>query len=603
MRPVSQRFLDAITGSHNMAVRLRAVPAGQTGTSPLGGIELRLIDGDVQLDGRADIRSTLDCTVAAVDPDTGALLWPEQSDAPLTPYGATELYVERGLAFGGGSIEYVSLGYFRIDDVEQPEAPDGPIQLAGTDRMSNIIDAKLTAPLQFPASTTYGELIEELVTDAYADAEIEWDDTDVEGDAIGRVVVVESDRYAKIKEFVTAVGKVAYFDHRGIMVIRTPPDPTSPLWTVSRGRGGVLVKASRSISRQGVYNGVIAIGEAFDTAEPARGLAVDDDPASPTYWGGAFGKIAREFASPLLTSDSQAELAAATVLRRSLGLPYNVEFDAIPNPALEPDDPIAIGLQGAPEVVLPKLIMGDSFSRTVVDGVGTSESNHDWSVAAGGSANYQVGTGVLSRTIANNTSAVLLQESSIARADVDIYAEFMAPNVATGAALVAGTVLRYATNTDFYVARIEFNLAGALDLKLGDHFGGVTEPVHIPGYATYSAGQWWTTRVRARGDKIEFKAWPSAGAQPDEWAYTYSGARLGGVGDNRFGLYWWRVNGNTNNSAPQYQHDNFRAYDVPTTILRGGELHVVDSLTVPLTAEGAMSGTTREQTLVTVGFE
>lgn len=600
MRPVSARFLAALNGSHNMAVRLRAVPSGQTGVSPSFGETLLPLSGSVQLDGGADIRSTVECEISAADQDTQENLWPAESGSLLTPYGAHELFVERGVSFGGGAVEYVSLGYFRINNVEQPDAPDGPIRITGTDRMSMIVKAKLIEPVQYPPTDTYGDVVEALVLDAYDDAVIEWDDDDVAGDAIGRTVTIESDRYAFLAELVTSVGKVMYFDHRGILVIRNLPDPATPLWIVSRGRDGVLVSAARSLSDEGVYNGVVAVGEAFDTAEPSRGVAVDDNPDSPTRWGGPFGKVPRDFASPLLTSDSQAELAAATVLRKSLGLPYNVDFSAIPNPGLEPGDPVAVGLQGAPTVVGRALLVGDSFTRAVIDGIGITESGHAWSVAAGASANYQVDGGVLEKTLGDNVFAVNTLPVAVGRRDVDLYLEVQVPATATGASLTVGPVLRYANSGDYYACRLEFNTGGTVSLKIVSEDSGSTDVATLVGFDTYSAAEWWTVRARGRGDVIEMMAWPTAEAVPDEWMLSIDDARGPGAA-NQFGIWWWRVGGNTNNVAPQYLLDNYRAYDVPSTVLEGGELHVMDTLTIPLTADAAMTGTTREQTLVVIG--
>lgn len=603
MRPVSARFVDALNGSHTMAVRLTAVPAGQTGVAPSGGTALDIISGNVQLDGNADIRSDIQCEVAAYNFQTGQLLWPAETDSALTPYGHTELFAERGVAFGGGSVEYVSLGYFRIDNVEQPDAPDGPIRMTGTDRMSMIVKAKLTEPVQYGPTATYGDVVEELVVDAYADAEIEWDDADIEGDAIGRTVVIESDRYAFLKDLATSVGKVIYFDHRGIFVVRNLPDPTTPLWVVSRGRNGVLVSAARSISNEGVYNGVVAVGEAFDTVTPSRGVAVDDNPDSPTFWGGPFGKVPREFASPLLTTDAQARLAAATVLRKSLGLPYNVDFSAVPHPGLEPGDPVAIGLEGTPQVVIGELVTGDSFSRTVVDGIGTNDSGHAWNIAAGASSLYQVTGGVLNRQISNNFTATNLLPASIGRRDVDVFMDVQVPIVASGAALVVGPIVRYSSSSDFYALRLEFNAGGTTTLKITSFFPSIDDVATLVGFDTYSAGEWWTIRARSRGDVLEMKAWPRADSQPGPWMLSISDARPAGATANQFGKWYWRVGGNTNNTSPQYVVDNFRAYTVPRTSLRGGELHVMDTLTVPLTADAAMAGTTREQTLVVIGEE
>lgn len=599
MRPVSENFLAAIAGSHNIASRLRAVARGQIGTSPTGGVLLDIISGDVSLDGAAAIRSTIEVEISAVDQATGEPLWPNGSSDTLTPYGAIELFVERGVAFGGGSIEYVSLGYFRIDDVEQSEAPAGPIRISGSDRMANVVDSKLTEPRQYAASEAYSDVLYDLVSEAIPGVIIEWDDIPLALGPIGRSVPVESDRYAFVNELVTGLGKIAYFDHRGVLIVRTPPNPNLPVWAVARGREGVLVSAGRSLSRSGVYNGVVATGEALDTGTPARALAVDNNPNSPTRWGGPFGRVPREFSSPLLTTTAQAQLAAGTVLRRSLGLPYNVNFTAVPNPALEPLDPIAVGIEGAPVPIVPTILAGDSFSRTVVNGVGPGEDGIAWSIGgAGSSTAFSVTTGTLRKTNGSNIAEFLLKPASIGRPDVELRSQVQVPSVAVAGSLIHALVVRYTSGTDHYAARLEFNAGGTVTLKLGDSSAVVT-PVVINDFDTYSAGQWWDTLCVSRGSSIYFKAWPSTDPEPNAWSFVYDDARLSGSTENRFGLWWWRVGANSN-AGPQWWVDNFRARTVPRSLIRGGELHVLDSLSVPLTADEAMRGTTREQTLVVI---
>lgn len=599
MRPVSQAFLETLTGSHTMAVRLRAVPAGQTGVSPTSTVTLLAMDGDVQLDGTADIRATIDCTVAAEDPDTGLLLWPERDDSVLTPYGGHELFAERGIAYGGGAIEYVSLGYFRIDSVDQANAPDGPIALGGKDRMAHIVDSKITEMIQFASTDTYGDVVSQLVVDAYPDAVIEWDD-DTEFDPIGRSILVDQGpRYPQIHEVITGVGKVMYFDHRGVLLIRNPPEIGRPLWTVSRGAEGVLVSASRSLSREGVYNGVLATGEAVDIEEPASALVVDDDPDSPTYWGGPFGKVSREFSSPLLTSAAQCALAGATVLRRSTGLPYNVDFSAIPNPALEPEDVLAIGIEGAPRVNEPELITGDSFTRTVVDGMGTSDTGHNY---AGGGVTTQINGGVLKKEMVANDVDAITNGADIGQRNVRIYADVRVPAAATGATLVFGVIVRRSSSGDDYFSlRHEFTAAGTVHAVIARHSAslGYQELETLGSWAPYTAGQWWTMCAEADGDNLRFKAWPrDTGSEPDEWLLVSDrGSEI--VTDHfRFGLYFWRLLGNTNAVVPQYEVDNYRVLSIPRETLSGGEIHVLDSVTIPLTAEQAMTGKTREQRLV-----
>lgn len=333
MRPVSTAFIRSLQGSHVMTARARVCTTFQTGTNPTGTV-IPIIAGDVTMSADADVRATLDLTT------DGTGMWPVDGRDLLTPYG-NEVFVERGIAYGNGVTEWVSQGYFRIESPEQDEVPDGPIRISGSDRMAGIVDARLEAPVQFPSTAQYGDVVEQLVWQVYPTATIQWPDGG-DGNFLLRAMIAEEDRYDFLNNLVTSAGKIWYWDHRGILVIKNPPDPDNPVWTVAAGKGGVLIEMSRELTRKGVTNAVVATGEAGDTTPPARAVARDDNTDSPTYYYGAFGPVPRFYSSPFITTNAQAASAARALLLTSLGLPYSADFSAIANPALEPFDPVLV---------------------------------------------------------------------------------------------------------------------------------------------------------------------------------------------------------------------------------------------------------------------
>lgn len=339
MRPVSDRFLSTLRGSHTATFQARVLTNWQTGVDP-DGVEIPVLSGDVQMSATASIRSTLDLTTLAD--------WPTRADSLLAPYG-NEIWVARGVAYGNGVTEWVSLGYHRIHAIEQDDAPRGPIRILAYDRMAGIIDARLLSPRSWQPTATYGQVVDELVREVYPWATIDWDDS-TSARTLGRQMVAEEDRYAVLNDLITSVGKIWYWDHRGVLVIRSVPDPAQPVWTISHGEDGVLVSMSRRLSREGVYNAVVATSSAADTLEPVRAVAYDNNPLSPTYWHGPFGKVPRFYSSPLITTRAQAADAARSMLQRSLGAPYSVDWGQVPNPALEPGDPIRVRYPGRSEV-------------------------------------------------------------------------------------------------------------------------------------------------------------------------------------------------------------------------------------------------------------
>lgn len=330
MRPVSARYLEAIRGSHEAVTRVRLVAPGQTGVTPTG-VDLLVAGGSVSIDGAADVRTTADLTLAEAWSDDGL---------GIAPYGQ-ELYVERGIVFGNGQREFVGLGYLRLEDVGQDDAPLGPLAVIAKDRMAGLIEARLLRPVQYLAGQAVGDVVADLVEAVYPTAVIEWDDaTDTQ--VLARGQIAEEDRHGFIRDLVTSHGKVMFWDHRGVLVIRTPPDPAVAVFDVDAGANGVLVKASRSLSREGVYNAVLAAGEAADDLAPVYAVAYDANPDSLTWWDGPFGKVPRFYTSPFISTAAQALSAATSILSGSLGLPYEVSFGMLPQAALEPYDPVQV---------------------------------------------------------------------------------------------------------------------------------------------------------------------------------------------------------------------------------------------------------------------
>lgn len=409
-----------------MCAQVKVVTGFPTGTDPVG-TEIPILGGDVQLDSTADIRSTLDMT-------TTGEWWPELPTDLLAPYG-NELFVRRGIVYGSGDQEWVSQGYFRIDTVDQDDAPKGgALKVSGSDRMAGIVDAKLTSPIQFLPGASVQSVFETLVLEVYPTATIEYD-FDAATTTFPTSHIAEKERYEFLRDIVNSLGKVMHWDYRGILVVQDAPTPSGRItgratavgsaltteyiivtdadaadievddtirlrhsngllkentaftvvsmdstggftnvhymppskvgtvtgdkleayippdvFDVNHGKDGVLVTMSRSRNRSGVFNAVVATGEAPGDQAAVRAVAKDVDAASPTYWYGPFGKVPTFFGSSLIVTSGQASAAAAAMLARNLGLPYNVDFSMVPNPALEPLDIVRVSYRDTAQV-------------------------------------------------------------------------------------------------------------------------------------------------------------------------------------------------------------------------------------------------------------
>lgn len=272
MRPVSDQFLNAVRGSHKARFEAKVVTDHQTGVDP-DGVEIPILSGNVVSDGTADIRSTLDLTTGTDYSSPEPVRFPSDARGLLAPYG-NEIFVRRGVEYGDRSVEWVSLGYFRIDSTNQEDAPLGEISLTGSDRMAGILDARMVEPRQFSSGSTVEAIFENLINEVYPTAEIDFD-FDASAVVLNRSTVVEEGRYEFLRDLATAYAKDFYVNYEGVFVVQDRPDPDAPVFDVTSGEGGVLVTLSREISRDGVYNAVVATGEGADEVDPVRGIAYD----------------------------------------------------------------------------------------------------------------------------------------------------------------------------------------------------------------------------------------------------------------------------------------------------------------------------------------
>lgn len=342
----SQSAMQALTsGSHVAAFEAKVLETYQDGPDPVGE-EIPILGGDVSLDSTADVMGNLNLSTS------GDGTWPQRATDLLAPFG-NEVFVRRGINTNGVTT-WVPLGYYRFQTPQQDQAPDGEISITGYDRMSSIIIARLLAPRSFASNRTVHSVFEELVREVYPAATIIFDDPEVEFAQIGRLIESDDSRYDLLKEVADSFGKIMYWDTSGYLRIETAPDPEVPRWLFAAGRrGGVLLRSSRTLSTEGMYNCVVVTGEGAgggsgeegDEPAPVRAVAIDNNPNSPTYFYGKFGPVPKFYSSPLITTHDQAVRAGTLMLRRSLGFPYNATFEISPNPAVRPWDPARIILK------------------------------------------------------------------------------------------------------------------------------------------------------------------------------------------------------------------------------------------------------------------
>lgn len=328
MYPVSDRFLPRLAESHTPLTQVQLILTdGRVVDVPHTG-------GSVTVDRSQAIRRT--CTVTCADPS----LIPRTPTDQLATYGA-RLRISRGVDYGNpGDIELVPLGLFRLDSVDG-DVTKGPVSLQGKDLAAVISDDKFTAP--YTATGTVVAAISALIQRSLPDAAIVSQITDA---PIGsRAFAVQADPWAGCQEIAAAAGAEAYPTADGTFTIAALPDlaTTPPVWAIEAVEGGVYISATRAMSADKVFNGILASGEnTADGVAPVSFLATDDDPNSPTYWGGPFGRRPDFYSSSTLITTAACMQAARLKLAQAKTPNATGDISSLPNPALEPGDVLRV---------------------------------------------------------------------------------------------------------------------------------------------------------------------------------------------------------------------------------------------------------------------
>lgn len=288
----------------------------------------------VELDGQ--VRRSGNITIA----DPG--LVPTLSDL-LSPLGA-EIRIRQGVVFPDGSEELIPLGVFRMDVTDWGEVGGVP-QVQFYDRSKAIASAKLPSYVSRSgrmASAVIREVLEwHYPSFAPIENKLVIDDTLVDYRLPGGHRFEQDNYWDAITDLAKNMGGRLFFDVEGVPRIdpvRELASTTTPDLTIDAGANGVLVDATHSYSREGVYNGITVVGAAKRTGGPVRATVYNLDQSSPLRYGGLFGRVVDVIEDSSLTTAAQCYKRARIELGKYTGLGYSLDFSAVPNPAIDAGD-------------------------------------------------------------------------------------------------------------------------------------------------------------------------------------------------------------------------------------------------------------------------
>jgi len=275
-------------------------------------------------------------------PERITLVVPRVKDAvdwtpssPLSPLAAKgqRLHVKLGIGLANGQTEWITRGRFLIYE----SVPDSrAVRVTGVGMLELINQARLISPFQ-PSGTltsTLRGLVEPALTVLV--------DSAVTDRSVPAAINYDEDRLGAVNELLDAWPASASVDPEGFLSVTPATQSTTPVLALSDARGGTVITASGSSTREGGANVIVARGTASDGGQ-VQGVAYIT--TGPDAYGGAYNPLPVPyfFQSPLLTTTGQAQAAAETIRnRRQLQAAREFTVSMVPDPTIQVGDVVSL---------------------------------------------------------------------------------------------------------------------------------------------------------------------------------------------------------------------------------------------------------------------
>lgn len=333
MYPVSADFLTTLRQPSMVAVARATLPDDTA---------LAFLGGSVDMDSRRATGRTASLELVPDGDWTAKALY----DVLMQP--GVELSIARGLRVNGMP-EYVPLGVFATDTCSRPGTASGTLRWSGSDRSKRIARARFTDVYVIPAGTALAAAGAALLEDRWSLCPSDF--ANVTGALAAQVVFdagAESDPWSDLRGLFEDHGYDLTFDGTGVARAVPIPDPSTvqPAFDFGAGETNLVLDGETEGTFETTYSGVIVTGEGTDLDTPVRAELWDDDPNSPTYYLGRFGKVPYFYSSSVLKTVDACEAAAATILARVKGRKSQFSWEAVVNPALLPLDVVTTQVRG-----------------------------------------------------------------------------------------------------------------------------------------------------------------------------------------------------------------------------------------------------------------
>lgn len=352
MYAVSDAYKAMVRGSHTIRTKVEV----KQGTADW--VTIQILEGEVTV----NIDSPVARTVRFVVSPTAVNAFGRRLDANGWQIYSTFVRISRGVVFDENNVEYVPLGTFMLDNVSRTYTAQGQaLEVTGSDLYTAVQRNRLLRPQTFP-NQSHLDFVKNRIRGALnANYKtifpngVQFQVLDPTGELKNGTLTkpkIERARDEVINNVLKAMGGVGYFNGQNTYVIRYMPQSVKGLvnqteWKATQGENGVVIDLSQSITREGVYNAVVAIGEHENPdVKMYTGIAVDKAAGSPTHWDGPFGRVPAFYTSKYLTSQDIANSVAKGLLKRAKVVHKRIELTLLPDCSLEPGDKVNILFPG-----------------------------------------------------------------------------------------------------------------------------------------------------------------------------------------------------------------------------------------------------------------
>ena len=331
MRARSAAWPLMISHSHPIVT---VIEAWYNGAQTLASVPIT--NGKIEYDDTAVEKRRLKLTVPAAVP--GLRLDPAgRPTSPLANYGQ-RLHVRTGIEHPNRARELMDHGWFLITDWRHNEE-DRTIGVDATDLARLIVDDRLTAPSTPPAGATFvseftrlvGGILPVVIPPGFPDR------------LLPATTVWDRERDTALADLCRSWPARWYVGDDGAAHVAAPYGPvtaaTPPALVLTDGVDGTVVGRGREGQRGAMYNMVVVDGKAPDGGgPPPHAVAEITDPASPIRVAGPYGRLPRFHSSDLITTQAQADEAAAAQLVGYASVGRSERVEAVPDPAVELGD-------------------------------------------------------------------------------------------------------------------------------------------------------------------------------------------------------------------------------------------------------------------------